>query len=296
MNPRPRRCQRTEKGFAPLHTPELRVSLDVLKDFEEFMSVNMQLRPETVKHTIQDIRRFLKKSDGIVSYKAISEYLKGYVEKAPKTYNQQLTSLRRFVRDFLGYEELISSFKLAPVDEPKGTDITKEQVKAGFCAQKDVRSKAIYLFIATTGLRKCEVLNLRKENIDFELRAVKPDHFTRKKRGGVTFYNGEAEEWLLKYLKSRNDDNPLVFVISDRQWRLIWKRASEAAGVRITAQVLRMWFSTEMGELGVPDRYVDVFQGRAPRTVIAKHYTGKGLERLKRIYDKAGLKILEDAS
>ena len=152
------------------------------------------------------------------------------------------------------------------------------------------------MFIATTGLRKCEVLNLRKENIDFELRAVKPDHFTRKKRGGVTFYNGEAEEWLLKYLKSRNDDNPLVFVISDRQWRLIWKRASEAAGVKITAQVLRMWFSTEMGELGVPDRYVDVFQGRAPRTVIAKHYTGKGLERLKRIYDKAGLKILEDAS
>jgi len=49
-----------------------------------------------------------------------------------------------------------------------------------------------------------------------------------------------------------------------------------------------------MGELGVPDRYVDVFQGRAPRTVIAKHYTGKVLERLKRIYYKAGLKILEN--
>ena len=136
LNPRPRRCQRTERGFAPLHTLELRVSLDVLKDFEEFMSVNMQLRPETVKHTIQDIRRFLKKSDCIVSYKAISEYLKGYVGKAPKTYNQQLTSLRRFVRDFLGYEELISSFKLAPVDEPKGTDITKEQVRAAFTHKK----------------------------------------------------------------------------------------------------------------------------------------------------------------
>jgi len=46
---------------------------------------------------------------------------------------------------------------------------------------------------------------------------------------------------------------------------------------------LRLWFSTEMGELDVPDRYVDVFQGRAPRTVIAKHYTGKGFERLNMI-------------
>lgn len=57
------------------------------------------------------------------------------------------------------------------------------------------------------------------------------------------------------------------------------------------SRVHRAWFATEMRELGVPDRFVDVFQGRAPRSV-AKHYTGKGLQRLKRIYDKAGLKVL----
>jgi len=36
----------------------------------------------------------------------------------------------------------------------------------------------------------------------------------------------------------------------------------------------------------------DVFQGRASKTVIAKFYTGKELKRLKRIYDKAELKVL----
>ena len=46
-----------------------------------------------------------------------------------------------------------------------------------------------------------------------------------------------------------------------------------------------------MGELGVADRFIDVFQGRAPRSVLAKHYTGTGLERLKRIYDKADFRI-----
>jgi len=47
-----------------------------------------------------------------------------------------------------------------------------------------------------------------------------------------------------------------------------------------------------LGELGVADRFIDVFQGRAPRTVLAKHYTGKRLQKLKRIYDKANLRAL----
>jgi len=47
-----------------------------------------------------------------------------------------------------------------------------------------------------------------------------------------------------------------------------------------------------MGELDVADRFIDVFQGRAPRSVLAKHYTGNGLKRLKRIYDKANLRVL----
>ena len=58
-------------------------------------------------------------------------------------------------------------------------------------------------------------------------------------------------------------------------------------------KILRFWFATELGESLIPDRFVDVFQGRAPRSVLAKHYTGKGLERLKRIYDKANLKVLK---
>ena len=52
----------------------------------------------------------------------------------------------------------------------------------------------------------------------------------------------------------------------------------------------------EMGEQGIPDRFVDIFQGRAPRSVLVKHYTAKGIERLKGIYAKANLNILKDVS
>ena len=60
----------------------------------------------------------------------------------------------------------------------------------------------------------------------------------------------------------------------------------------ITPKILREWFCSEMGKLGVPDRYVDAFCGRVPRSVLARHYTDFSPERLKEIYDKASLQVL----
>jgi len=61
---------------------------------------------------------------------------------------------------------------------------------------------------------------------------------------------------------------------------------------RITPQVLRQWFACELGKLGVPDRFVDAFCGRVPRSVLARHYTDYSPDRLNEIYDKAGLSVL----
>lgn len=169
---------------------------------------------------------------------------------------------------------------------------TRKQLRKGFEVQRDPLACAVYLFTATMGLRRCEILGLVRDNINTELRSVVPNHYTRKKRSGVTFYNAETEMWLDKYWQSRTDSNPKAFAISERKWRQIWQAASEAVGVKITPQVLRKWFATEMGERLIPDRYIDIFQGWAPRSVLAKHYTGKGVSRLKRIYDKAQLKVL----
>ena len=91
--------------------------------------------------------------------------------------------------------------------------------------------------------------------------------------------------------ESRKDDSDRFFDISWNHFTKMWKKVSKSAEFKITPQVLRKWHSTMLGELMVPDRFVDVFQGRAPKSVLAKHYTGKGLEILKRIYNKANLKV-----
>ncbi len=174
LNPRPPRCQRLVKPeyvFKPYderienereYNSRIEDAESLLAEFKDFMRINMRLERSTVQNTLEDVRRCLRSSNCTVSYNSVASHLKSYLTKASKTYNSQITSLRRFIRDFLSVGDLISSFKMAPVDEPQRfTDVTKKQVKAGFQGQPDPRSKAIYLFTATTGLRKGEILNLR---------------------------------------------------------------------------------------------------------------------------------------
>jgi len=194
---------------------------------------------------------------------------------------------------FLKRKELMEGFKKALEDGRYEVELpTKAQIRRGFEALSDDKERAIYLLYASSGLRQMELRRLsRFDDIDFRLRVVKSKHNTRTKKAGVTFYNEECEVYLKKYLGSRWDSSETLLPINNCAFYTMWRKASESAGMRITPQVLRKWHSTELGERGVPDRYVDVFQGRAPKTVIAKFYTGKELERLKRIYDKAGLKV-----
>ena len=86
--------------------------------------------------------------------------------------------------------------------------------------------------------------------------------------------------------------NDELFSISERQYRRIWKVAKDKTGIRITPQMLRDWFCEEMSRLGVADRYIDAFCGRTPKSVLARHYSDYSPEKLKRIYDKAELRVL----
>jgi len=265
----------------------------VVSKFEEHCAVDERLMPRVCRDYRNTVLRLLRFAKGEVSQESVRAYLSSYVEKKPKTYNNQLCGLRAFVMRFLKHKEMMESFKKAHEDSNPEVELpTKAQIKKGFECLTSDKERAIYLLYASSGLRQMELRGLsRFDDVDFHLRAVKSKHNTRTKKAGVTFYNEECEEYLKRYLDARKDGSERLFPMSNYYFYLIWKRVSRAAGVRITPQVLRKWHSTELGERGVPDRYVDVFQGRAPKTVIAKFYTGKELERLKRIYDKAALRV-----
>jgi intergrase/recombinase len=117
---------------------------------------------------------------------------------------------------------------------------------------------------------------------------VRSGHSGVTKNSYVRFHNLETERELNKI--ELGDDR--LFEVSDRQYKKIWKNAQKKSGIHITAQKLREWFRCEMGNLGVSDRYNDTFCGRTSKSVLARHYTDFNPERLKKIYDKANMKVL----
>ena len=216
-------------------------------------------------------------------------------EKSPFTYGGILKALKRFFRDFMGMGHVVDGFRFpGRVIKPMWVP-SKEEIRRFYDALQTVMARALFLVYASSGLRKSEVLGLRVADVDFGERMLKPRYRPNSSKNvWISFYNEEAEEMLNLYLEERGEVKPAdkLFLISDRQFRKIWREAYEKTGVKITPQVLREWFCCEMAELGVPDRYVDAFCGRVPKSILARHYTDYSPKKLKRIYDKAGLKVL----
>jgi integrase len=205
--------------------------------------------------------------------------------------------LKRYYRDYLENKELVDSFRFPQIPFKPITVPTKKELQDFYFALESPRTRTLFLFYATSGLRKSEVLSLNRfTNIDFNKRMITPSKgANQSKHTWISFYNYEAEKQLTSYLESNNLSEPRLFPMSKRQVFKHFKKASKKSGVKVTPQILRDWFCCEMGNLGVPDRYVDAFCGRTPKSVLARHYTDYNPERLRKIYEGTNLKVIDNS-
>ncbi|MEM2352025.1 MAG: integrase [Thermoproteota archaeon] len=252
------------------------------ENFEKFCIANLSLTKKTVgchRAYYNYVSRFVKPE--LASMRDIQEIIVRRKQEGKSIHNL-IKFIRVFYGKFLGLE-WAKSFKVPqPIIQVK-TIPTRKQLKTFFENLPSDKARTVFLLLASSGLRLSEALNAR---IDLENKMIIPNsHQGETKKSYVSFFNGEAEEWLLKTGAVR------VSRFRVEKW---FKQTSDKTGIRITAKTLREWFCSEMARLGIPDRYVDAFCGRVPRSVLAKHYSDYSIDRLKEIYEKANLRILED--
>ena len=287
MNPRPPECKsslRSETAFrlSSYNTGEL------LGEFREFLLVDLRRGRKTTYEAVRVVGNFLDSLNGSnISRETVRKYLKQI--NGESKYRNTLAAFKRFFRDFLEKPEIISTFKFPATQFKPKLVPCKDDLQKFFSCLNSELGEALFLFYASTGLRKNEVLSLTKKEIDFTKRMVVPKcHQGFTKSSYLSFYNEEAESALSKIRLNSGR----LFPISDRQYKKIWKYAKEKTGLNITPQRLREWFCCEMGNLGVSDRYIDAFCGRTPKSVLARHYTDYNPDRLRTIYEEANLKVL----
>jgi len=283
-----------EVGFEPTKAYANRDS--ILEEFAKFCRVDLRLNEKTVSDHVRVIKKMLlsvKIDPCQITKGDIRDYLAKNSDRDPTVYKNILSGIKRFFRDFMGETHLVEGFKF-PRRPIKFKPISsKEELKKFYAALERSRDKAMFLLFATSGLRRNEVLSLSIGDIDFKNRMIKPGNDqSGTKHTWISFFNEEAENILRGYLANRKDLDPRLFPLAPKTTNTIFKRVARRNGISVTPQGLRKWFCSQMGELGVPDRYIDAFCGRVPQSILARHYTDYGSERLKQIYDKAGLKVL----
>jgi len=227
----------------------------------------------------------------ILTREDVRAFLKWLKETESGNYKNTLSALKVFYRDFLGRPEVVSSFKFPPKTVRVVRMVPTENLRTFYRELRQPRAKAMFMLYATSGLRRNELLSLKRRNVDPELRMIIPEgNGSRTKRTYVTFYNRETAKILKEILPE--DPEARVFPVSSNYFQKKSLEIRTKVGVILTPQILREWFCSQMGELGVPDRYVDAFCGRVPRSILARHYTDYSPDKLKRIYDKANIKVL----
>ena len=265
--------------------------------FYDFQIVDLKRAERTAYEKVWYIRKFLKtvgKKPSEISREDVRSYLKDLNSVGTATYTNLLKSLKVFFRDFLNEPDVVETFRFPKqVFKPKNIP-SREALQKFYRALCSKKERALFLLYASSGLRRMEVLNIAIGDIDFEKRMIKPKaHSGETKKAWLSFFNEETSRVLKQYLEDRIDDNPKLFPMSNSESHQLWSDAKTETGLNITPQRLREWFCCEMVSNGVSDSYVDSFCGRIPRSILAKHYLDYSPERMKEIYDKANLRVLD---
>jgi len=272
-----------------LATTVFKVNLDDLEDFKLFARAKLNLGKGTIKHYVSRVRTFLRNRD-FVTDKDIQLYVQKKKETCKPDYvSNIISSFKAYFRDYKGLSWM-DGYKHPSGPLKMKEEIEPEKVRKFIEAIDDLGVKCVALFLASSGLRRGEVLGLKKSDVDRNLRSIIPTcHSGQTKHSGITFYNEEAECCLLEYEENQTEkekESDRLLPVRYERFFYAWKRAKEKSGIYLKPKDMRDFFSQEMGKTFVPDRYIDVFQGRSPKNVLAKHYNPHGIAMLKEIYKR----------
>ncbi|MFP4458319.1 MAG: tyrosine-type recombinase/integrase [Candidatus Zixiibacteriota bacterium] len=173
---------------------------------------------------------------------------------------------------------------------------------------EDIRDIAIMELFYATGIRRGELLNMDKNDIDFKKKKIKV--FGKGKKERIVYYNNHAENALMKYLhirdnfKSERYPGETALFLHRRGRRLLPKEVynivtlwlGPATGIHVTPHTLRHSFATHLLEKGADLMSIKELLGHKSLST-TQIYTHTTIEHLKKVYNKAhprGQRYLEE--
>jgi len=257
-----------------------------------------------IQRYFDEDRNFVKDFNNFILWMNKEKY-------APKSIHSTLSMVKKF---FLRHGHKLTDEEwedlkglLAP-NKPRTQDktLTKEQLKS-VLNHLGLGMRALILFLASTGARIGETLQLKIGDIN--LGADPPEvnvrpQYTKKEVGGrVIWFSYEARDAIREWLKAKVNrkkktgesfSKDKVFGFSEGTTTRMWHIALQKAGLdqrdpstktRIFLyhlHTLRKFFSTQMGDAGVPESTIHAWMGHT--AYLEAEYKRHSLEKLAKTY------------
>ena len=189
------------------------------------MAKNVEVCTErTLKYYRYQIKGFFEEMDWKPVDQITTNDIRYYLAiKKERDHNsdRNVDNHRRVLSSFFGWlhtEEYISRNPVAKIRKIRieryvkkpFRDIEIEKLRYG--AREDVRLNAILEVMLSTGCRISEIYHMDRKDLDGDEIIVRG----KGKKERPVYLNAKARYALMKYLESRDDDNPAMFVAYDR--------------------------------------------------------------------------------
>ena len=287
----------------------LSTELDQTPVYLERFLLDMRLRgctEKSIKSYQGDLKNFLAYVDKPVpdiAYQDIQRYLAyGKLQRkwGDRTYNTKLIQIRSFFK-YLYEEDLIrdnpgKKLHEAKVERRIGPTVNAYQREEIKCACASEREQALCEMLYSTGARISELCALNIADIDFTNMSAIVYGKGRKER--EIYFNAPTRLHLERYLQSRTDDNPALFVSSRKPFgrlhpsgarailKQIQARDKEIAGIKLTPHVFRRSVGTDMINRGAPLEVVAEKLGHVQLDTTKQCYAAISRETVRQAHNR----------
>ena len=166
-----------------------------------------------IEKTVESIGKTVKH----ITTDDLRKYLSDYQEKKGSS-KVTIDNMRRILSSFFGWledEELIIKSPVRRIHKVKASKVIKEtytdeELEKMRDSCDEIRDVALIDFLASTGMRVGELVQLNIEDIDFEERECTVLGKGDKER--IVYFDVRSKIHLKQYIESRRDENPALFV------------------------------------------------------------------------------------
>ena len=267
------------------------INIEINKVIRELKIRNYS--PKTVKSYSSYLHKYFyyKKNDlNNIDQNNIKNFLLNLEEigKKPQSRNLYLNSIKFYYQNICGYRKFIN-IRFAKKSQKLPVVLSKNEIELILSNIRNRKHKLMLSISYGAGLRVCEVINLKIEDVDSERNLI---HIKQSKGGKdrVTILPEKIKDDL-KNLMYANDNQRYLFEserggnLTTRTAQKIFEQALKRSGIikKASFHSLRHSFATHLLENGVDVRYVQELLGHKNirTTQIYTHVTNMALRNIK---------------